>query len=172
MSTPIEFGAAPGHQAGLIHKEGAMKRKPVLPPTCLYVAIVLMLALNFLFPLKRIIPFPWDLLGLIPLALGIALNIVADREFRDAKTTVKPFQESAALITNGVYRISRHPMYLGFVLILLGLAILLGSLTPFLVVPIFAIVMDRVFVVVEERMLEEKFGQAWLGYKSQTHRWV
>jgi protein-S-isoprenylcysteine O-methyltransferase Ste14 len=147
-------------------------RKPVLPPTYLYVAIVLMLALNFLFSLKRIILFPWDLLGLIPLALGIALNIVADKAFRDAKTTVKPFQESAVLITDGVYRLSRHPMYLGFVLILLGLAILLGSLTPFLVVPIFAIVMDRVFVVVEEGMLEEKFGQAWLDYKSQTRRWV
>jgi protein-S-isoprenylcysteine O-methyltransferase Ste14 len=172
MSTPIEFGAAPGHQASLIHEEGAIMRKPVLPPTYLYVAIVLMLALNFLFSLKRIIPFPWDLLGLIPLALGIALNIVADKAFRDAKTTVKPFQESAVLITDGVYRLSRHPMYLGFVLILLGLAILLGSLTPFLVVPIFAIVMDRVFVVVEEGMLEEKFGQAWLDYKSQTRRWV
>jgi protein-S-isoprenylcysteine O-methyltransferase Ste14 len=149
-----------------------MTRKPLLPPTYLYVAIVLMLVLKFLFPVKMIIPFPWELLGLIPLALGIALNLMADRSFREAKTTVKPFQESAALVTDGVYRISRHPMYLGFVLILLGLAVLLGSVTPFVVVPIFAIVMERVFIAVEEGMLEEKYGQSWLGYKSRTHRWV
>jgi protein-S-isoprenylcysteine O-methyltransferase Ste14 len=101
-----------------------------------------------------------------------ASSIIADKAFREAKTTVKPFQESAALITDGVYRISRHPMYLGFVLILLGLAVLLGSLTPFIIVPVFVIVMDRVFIVVEERMLEEKFGQAWLDYKAQIRRWV
>jgi protein-S-isoprenylcysteine O-methyltransferase Ste14 len=115
---------------------------------------------------------PWDLLGLLPLVLGAALNVVADQAFRAAKTTVKPFQESAALITDGVYRVSRHPMYLGFVLILLGLAILLGSLTPFLVVPVFAVLMDRVFIVVEERMLAEKFGQAWLDHKVKVRRWV
>jgi protein-S-isoprenylcysteine O-methyltransferase Ste14 len=149
-----------------------MKHKPVLPPTYLYAAIAVMVALHFLFPVKRIIPFPWNLLGVLPLALGAALNIIADKAFRKAKTTVKPFQESAALITDGVYRISRHPMYLGFVLILIGLAVLLGSLTPFFVIPIFAVVMDRVFIVVEERMLDEKFGQAWLAYKGQTRRWV
>ena len=149
-----------------------MKRKPVLPPTYLWIAMIVMAALHFLFPVKRIIPFPSDLLGVLPLALGAALNIIADKAFRAAKTTVKPFQESAALITDGVYRISRHPMYLGFVLMLLGLAILLGSLTPLWVVPIFAIVMDRVFIVVEERMLAEKFGQAWLDYKAKVRRWV
>jgi protein-S-isoprenylcysteine O-methyltransferase Ste14 len=149
-----------------------MKRKPVLPPTYLWIAIIVMVVIHFLFPVKRIIPFPWDLFGLLPLALGAALNIIADQAFRAAKTTVKPFQESTALITDGVYRISRHPMYLGFVLILLGLAILLGSLTPFLIVPVFAVVMDRVFIVVEERMLAEKFGQAWLDYKVEVRRWV
>lgn len=86
-------------------------------------------------------PVPLDP-SVIPAALGAALNLIADSAFRTAKTTVKPFQESAALITDGVYRISRHPMYLGLVLILRGLDILLGSLTPFLIVPIFIIVID------------------------------
>lgn len=149
-----------------------MKRKPVLPPTYLWAAMIVMVALHFVFPVERIIPFPWDLFGALPLALGAALNIIADKAFRDAKTTVKPFQESAALVTDGVYRISRHPMYLGFVLILLGLAVLLGSLTPFFVVPIFAVVMDRVFIEVEERMLAEQFGRVWLDYKAKVRRWM
>ena len=149
-----------------------MKHQAVLPPTYLGIAIIVMVVIHFLFPLERIIPFPWDLLGALPLVLGAALNIIADQAFRAARTTVKPFQESIALVTDGVYRISRHPMYLGFVLSLLGLAILLGSLTPFLIVLIFAVVMDRVFIVVEERMLGEKFGQAWLNYKASVRRWI
>ena len=149
-----------------------MTRKPLLPPTYLWAAMIVMAALHFVFPLAKIIRIPWQLIGVLPLALGAALNIIADKAFRDAKTTVKPFQESAALVTDGVYRISRHPMYLGFVLILIGLAILLGSLTPFLVIPVYAFLMDRVFIVVEARMPEEKFGQAWLDYKRQTRRWV
>lgn len=63
-------------------------------------------------------------------------------------------------------------MYLGFVLTLLGLAILLGSLMPSFVVPIFAIAIDRAFIVVEERMLAEKFGQGWLNYKAKVRCWV
>jgi len=149
-----------------------MKRKPVLPPTYLWAAMILMVALHFLFPAARLIPFPWQLIGLLPLILGAALDVIADKAFRDARTTVKPFQESAALVTTGVYRLSRHPMYLGFVLILLGLAILLGSLTPFILFPLFALLMDRAFIVVEEQMLAQKFGQAWLDYQQHTRRWV
>jgi protein-S-isoprenylcysteine O-methyltransferase Ste14 len=151
---------------------GEMKSNPILPPTYLAIAIIAMVALHFVIPLERLIPFPWNLLGLLPIALGATLNLVADRELRKADTTVKPYQESAALVTTGAYVISRHPMYLGFVLILLGLAILLGSLSPFIVIPVFAVAMDRGFIVVEEQMLAVKFGQAWLDYKARVRRWV
>jgi hypothetical protein len=57
-----------------------------------------MLALHFLLPLTRVIPSPWNLLGIIPLAGGIALNIIADNAFRKAETTVKPFEQSTALM--------------------------------------------------------------------------
>jgi protein-S-isoprenylcysteine O-methyltransferase Ste14 len=143
---------------------GIMKGKKVLPPTYLWVAIAIMLAFNFLLPLTKIIAWPWNLLGIIPLACGIALNLIADNAFRMARTTVKPFEESTALVTSDVFRISRHPMYLGFVLALIGIAVGLRSLTPYFIIPVFAVLMDRVFIQVEERMLEEKFGQAWLDY--------
>jgi protein-S-isoprenylcysteine O-methyltransferase Ste14 len=149
-----------------------MQGKMVLPPTYLWIAIAVMLALHFLLPLTKIIAWPWNLLGIIPLAGGIALNLIADNVFRTARTTVKPFQESTALVTSGVFRISRHPMYLGFVLVLIGLAVILGSLTPFIVVPVFAVLMDQVFIQIEESMLEEKFGQVWLEYKAKVRRWI
>lgn len=149
-----------------------MNRKPILPPTYLLVALVVMIALHFIFPLTRIIPLPWNILGFAPLILGIAINIVADNAFKKANTTVKPFEESTALLTNGAFRLSRHPMYLGFVLILVGVAALLGSLTPWGVVPIFAVLMDRIFITVEERMMAQKFGAAWRAYKDKTRRWI
>jgi len=149
-----------------------VKGKKVLPPTYLLVTIVLMLVLHFLLPVSRIIPIPWNILGVLPLACGIALNLVADKAFHQAQTTVKPFEESNALITTGVFRISRHPMYLGYVLILVGMAVVVRSLTPYAVIPIFAILMDVVFIRAEERMLATKFGQAWVDYASAVRRWI
>jgi protein-S-isoprenylcysteine O-methyltransferase Ste14 len=149
-----------------------VKETKVLPPTYLLVAIVVMLALHFLLPAIQIIPGPWNILGVVPLACGIALNLVADKAFREAATTVKPFEESTVVITTGVFRITRNPMYLGYVLILIGVALIVRSLTPYAVIPVFAVLMDRVFIRVEEQMLEAKFGQAWLGYAKKVRRWV
>jgi protein-S-isoprenylcysteine O-methyltransferase Ste14 len=149
-----------------------MTSKKLQPPTYLLLTILVMIALHWLVPLSQIVPGLWRLTGLIPLAAGISLNIAADRAFQRAGTTVKPFEASTTLITTGVFRISRHPMYLGFVLILLGIAVLLGSLTPWLVIPIFVILIDRVFIQTEERMLAEQFGQSWSTYTAGTRRWL
>jgi len=146
--------------------------KNILPPTYLWISIGMMIALHFLLPLVIIVPWPWSLAGIIPLALGAVINILADQEFKEANTTVKPFKESSALITDGVFRISRNPMYLGFALILIGIAVLLGSLTPFVVIPVFALLMDQIFIRVEEQMLEEKFVLTWLDYKRRVRRWI
>ena len=144
----------------------------MLPPTYLLASIVAMVALRFLFPGRHIIALPWALLGLLPAALGLALSIVADQAFKKHETTVKPFEESTALVTGGAYAISRHPMYLGFTLMLLGLAIFMGELTPFLVVPLFVVLMELVFIRVEERMMEAQFGQSWRDYKRKVRRWI
>jgi protein-S-isoprenylcysteine O-methyltransferase Ste14 len=149
-----------------------MNGQSVFPPTYLFVAIVFILALHFLLPGAHIIGLPWNILGVIPLAAGIIMNLMADGAFKKAGTTVKPYQESVALITNGVFRVSRHPMYVGFVLILLGIAILLGSVTPYIVILVFAVLMDVMFIRIEEHMLEETFGGTWLTYKNQVRRWI
>jgi protein-S-isoprenylcysteine O-methyltransferase Ste14 len=146
--------------------------KKILPPTYLLIAILVMIVLHFAVALRQIVPLPWDLVGLIPLLLGIVINLLADKALHIADTTVKPFQESTTLVVNGVYDVSRHPMYLGFVLVLVGVAILLGSLSPWLVVPIFVVLMEVVFIQIEERMLANKFGPAWEDYKRKVRRWI
>ena len=149
-----------------------MKGNKVLPPTYLLASIVIMLALHFLLPVPKILPLPWNVLGIVPLACGIALNLAADKAFREVGTTVKPFEESTALLTSGVFRISRNPMYLGYELILIGIAIMLRSLAPYVVIPVFVVLMNRVFIRVEEQMLEEKFGVAWSEYGEKVRRWI
>jgi len=149
-----------------------MKFKGVLPPTYLCIAIVVMVGLHLLLPLIKLQLYPWSLLGIIPLLLGIAINLIADGAFKANDIIVKPFEESNVLITTGVFRISRNPMYLGFVLMLTGIAVLLESLSSFFVIPAFLVFTQVHFIRVEEKMLEETFQDAWISYKKKVRRWI
>ncbi len=92
-------------------------RNKMMPTTYLLLAIVVTVVIHFVLPVATVVPPVWNLLGIIPLLLGVVINLLADRDFHRAETTVKPFQSSTALLTTGVFRLSRNPMYLGFVLI-------------------------------------------------------
>ena len=149
-----------------------MRVKRPLPPTYFFTAIVAMVLLHFLFPLADVVPYPWLFLGCLPLLFGIALNLIADKAFKKNHTTVKPFEESTVLITTGVFGLSRHPMYLGMALILFGIGILMGTLLPFLVIPVFVVLMEVIFVRSEERMLADIFGERWQEYQANVRRWI
>jgi protein-S-isoprenylcysteine O-methyltransferase Ste14 len=148
-----------------------MRPRKLLPPIYLYCAMALLFALHILIPGPQIVPSPWRYLGIIPLILGSILNVAADQAFKRHKTTVKPFEVSTSLITNGVFRFTRNPMYVGFVLLLAGAALLLGSVTPWIVVIVFPFLMELRFVRTEEAMLEARFGETWLAYKQRVRRW-
>ncbi len=149
-----------------------MKQKKILPPTFFNAAIAIIILVYFVFPVSKIIHFPWNLPGIFLVIFGVVLNLHADSSFKKNSTTVKPFEKSSRLITTGTFRLSRNPMYLGMVSILLGICIILGSITPFFVVLIFIIVIDYLFIRVEESMLEEQFGNTWLKYKKSVRRWI
>jgi len=149
-----------------------MHKPKVLPPTYFLIALLAVPILHFLLPLLKIIPAPWNLFGILFILLGIIMELAADRLFHQAGTTVIPYDESQALVTGGVFRFSRNPMYLGFALILAGAAVLFGTLAPFLVVIVFMVLIERRFIRTEERMLETKFGQVYLDYKKKVRRWI
>jgi protein-S-isoprenylcysteine O-methyltransferase Ste14 len=151
---------------------GRFEVKRPSPLVYFLIAILLTVALHFLLPFRELIPFPWRLAGLLPLLLGLILNVLADRSLKRHRTTVKPWEESTALVTDGVFRLSRHPMYLGMALVLTGVAILLGSLTPWSVLLALVPLFEARFVRVEESMLEETFGEAYRAYRKQVRRWI
>jgi len=149
-----------------------MQSFKITPPTYLLIAIFLIVILRFTLPVMTLIPAPWTLFGVIPLVFGIVINVQADQLFHEVDTPVFPFDKPSVLVICGPYRYTRNPMYLGFTLILLGVSILAGSLMPFVVVLAFALLMDRLFIQMEERKLATAFGVQWEAYKRQTRRWL
>jgi len=147
-----------------------MKRP--LPPTFFFASLVIMVILHVVWPAYRYWGFPVNLIGVVPVILGVVLNVQADRLFKTHRTTVKPFEQSTTLVRLWPFSASRNPMYLGLVSILLGGCLLLGTVSPLLSVFAFALLMDRVFIRVEEQMLEATFGDEWRRYRSEVRRWL
>jgi len=146
--------------------------KKILPPTYFVILFLLSIGLHFIFPIKTIIPFPFNYLGFIFIIFGSVMNLWADSSLKKNKTTVKPFEKPSHLITKGAFGISRHPIYLGFTFILFGLSVLLGSITAFLSPFLLVIILERKFIVYEEKNLEETFGDDYIKYKNKVRRWL
>jgi protein-S-isoprenylcysteine O-methyltransferase Ste14 len=143
-----------------------------LPPVYLLLSLAAMGVFHVAFPLARPIDEPYRYAGIVIAALGVVLDGWALALFLRAKTGVIPFSEAKALVERGPYRWTRNPMYLGMAAILLGFAIYLGSVTPFIVIPAFMGLIAERFIAPEEEMLEKAFGQAYAGYKARVRRWL
>lgn len=143
----------------------------VLPPVYLLGAIVAMLALHYGVPGGRLVRAPWTYLSVLLITLGCGIVLACARTFQRRETTIKPFEVSNALVTDGLYRYSRNPIYLAMLLILAGVAIGLGSISPWLVPPIFAWLIQTRFIKAEEAMLAAKFGDEFERYRQRTRRW-
>src|SRR5206468_8396371 len=134
----------------------------------------LMWLLDHYMPLVQWIAHPWNRLGGLLAAVGIVIDVTALICFRNAGTTVNPLDPSKAssLVTDGVFRVSRNPMYLGLVLLLIGWGVWLGSASPWLVPPLFVIVLTIVQIVPEEQALSRRFGEQYLSYRRKVARWI
>jgi protein-S-isoprenylcysteine O-methyltransferase Ste14 len=144
----------------------------IMPPAYFGILLLLSIGSHFVLPIKKVIQSPFTYLGVFLIVLGGVLNIWSDALFKTKKTTVKPYENPRVLETCGPFRISRHPMYLGMAMILLGLAILLGSLIMFLFPIVFTILMELIFIPFEEKNLERIFGEKYFHYRKRTRRWI
>ena len=106
--------------------------------------------------------------------LGATVLISAVVSFRFAKTTVNPLlpSESTVLVKSGVYKFSRNPMYLGFLLFLFAFGILLGDVKPLFIVPLFFSYMTIFQIIPEERALQGLFGNEYKQYQREVRRWL
>ena len=158
-----------------VQSEKTDRRKPplgLMPPAWFLLSIVSTALLWWLAPVKQIVFWPWQLGGGVLIVLGVGLAVVADQQFKRHGTTVKPFHESSVLVADGVFRLSRHPMYLGMVMAILGIVIAFGALLPFIVPICFAVFLHVAFVRPEERDMMEQFGGEYLSYKTRVPQWL
>jgi protein-S-isoprenylcysteine O-methyltransferase Ste14 len=143
----------------------------ILPPAG-FLAALAAVAVAPALPMGEWPARPWNLVGLAPLALGLALALAAERQFVRARTPVRPFNEPVALVTGGLFGWSRNPMYLGLIVALVGAALLLSSPLALLAAPAYGWWVQRRFIVREERLLEQRFGDAYRAYCLRVRRWV
>ena len=149
-----------------------MAKPRILPPVYFLGAIVLIALLHWLAPVVRFdLPIARVIGGLL-VAGGLFFTVWGAGLFQRHGTAIKPFERSQVLVTEGPYRVSRNPMYAGLVVVLVGLVLLLQSLSPVVAPIVFAWLLHRRFVQPEERMLEERFGEAYTEYRRRVRRWL
>jgi protein-S-isoprenylcysteine O-methyltransferase Ste14 len=144
----------------------------LIPPVYLLVSLLLMGFFHYVAPGAHLIRAPYRYGGLVLIGLAVALIVWAALLFRRAGTDVRPFKPSTALVVDGPYTFTRNPMYLGMAGVLLGTAVFLGSLSPFVIIPAFmAVITDR-FILGEEQKMERAFGSHYVAYKARVRRWL
>jgi len=148
-----------------------MKRIISIPPNYFYACLILCIPFYFVLNDFKFIKFPYNLLGILLIPAGIYLVINPWYLFKKHNTP-EDFSESTALVKEGIYKYSGNPMYLGGVLILLGLAFTTGNIISLLMPLIFFIIMNYMFIPFEEEKLQKIFGKEYLDYKKSVRRWI
>ncbi|MFA4849232.1 MAG: isoprenylcysteine carboxylmethyltransferase family protein [Methanoregula sp.] len=136
------------------------------------ILLVLSVLLNFVFPVPVFLSPPATYLGFLIIGFGLIMAFWSRSLFLKNSTTLQPSEEPTSLVTSGPFRLSRNPMYLGMGSILLGVAVLLGTLVT-LAFPIIFVALINFFIIPgEERKLENIFGEPYRGYKKSVRRWL
>src|ERR1019366_2886926 len=151
------------------HLAQTQPMQPRIPPP-----ILMLLGAGLMWALDHWMSAPWNRLGGLVAAVGIAIAVAAFVRFRKVGTTVNPVDPSKAsrLVTDGVFRVSRNPMYLGLLLLLIGWAVWLGSVSPFVVPPLFVFAITVVQIIPEEQALSRNFGEQYVSYQRSVARWI
>lgn len=145
-----------------------------VPPVALtFMFAALMWFVSTYSPLA--VALPWQgALSLIFCGIGLSIALAGILPFRQAKTTVNPLTPEATtvMVTSGIYRFSRNPMYLGFFLTLVGWATYLSHVLAFALLPLFVLYLNRFQILPEERTLAAKFPHAFATYRNSVRRWL
>ena len=147
-------------------------RVRVLPPLVFLLPLAAGLLLHRWAPLGLPAADPWRWAAVALVAAGLALMVWAVAVMRAARTTVIPWHEVSALVTAGPFRVSRNPIYLGDLLVYLGVTAWAGSWWPVLLLPVVLLAMTALVIGPEERYLAQRFGAAYAAYRARVRRWL
>ncbi len=131
-----------------------------------------MYGLNRYFPIRAMLSNPYNYLGIIPFLLGAIMTTQTARLIKKRDTHISPYGKPRKLLVEGWFKISRNPIYLGFILSLIGIWLYLGSWSPILGVLLFMTIIHFRFIPMEERNMETAFGADYLDYQSKVRKWI
>jgi protein-S-isoprenylcysteine O-methyltransferase Ste14 len=144
----------------------------VHPPVVALMFIVIAYFLGRFAPLPFSAPTILRYLGLALSFAGFLLGVGAFLEFRKSRTTLDPHGTSRQLVTSGIYRFTRNPIYLGFLLIVIGLPLNSGLYWGIVLAPFYIFMVNRLIIQHEEAYLTRKFGKTYTSYTSRVRRWL
>lgn len=155
----------------MTEKDSPAINKYVHPPVLTFIFIVLAYVLNYFIPLQ--FEAVWlKYSGIVLAAIGFLLPFIAIIEFYKAKTTVDPHGSVTRIISSGIYRFTRNPIYVGFVLMLIGFLLYSNTLWGLVLSPVLILCFNKLVIEHEEAYLEKKFGETYTNYKSRVRRWL
>ena len=143
-----------------------------IPIGSLVLGIIIAIVLHLYVPTVGIIEYPITLLGIVIIVLGILLFAWSVSRFIKYKTDIRPAGAPSTLMTSGPYAYSRNPIYSANILVLLGVCVLLGSLLPFIVIPLYITIVSTLVIPFEELRLRETFGNTYKDYQAHVGRWI
>ena len=144
----------------------------LLPPVCMLMFVGLMYGLHRAAPLASLIPQPVNWAGVAIMVVGLGMARSHARLFKRIGTNINTFGEPGSLVTAGLFARTRNPMYLGMIVCLVGVAFVLGSLSP-LIGPLgFFLLANRWYVPLEEKAMAKKFRSEYADYKQSVPRWL
>lgn len=144
------------------------------PPLLFVIGFTLGASLERWIPLPVRIPdHPWvAAMGLCMIGVGLGLMFTGIITFRRAHTAIIPNQAARALVTHGVYALTRNPMYVGFSMLYLGGVLAAAMLWPLLLFPLVIVALVHTAIHPEERHLRERFPAEYAQYTSRVRRWI
>ena len=152
------------------HKDHASVK--IHPPVLLVIHILVAYLLGRYVVLPVVVPPILQNVGLGLSAIGFLLGLLAFYEFTKARTTLDPHGSVKNIVSGGVYRFTRNPIYLGFVCLLIGFPLILRTYWGVILSPLFIGLMNSLVIKHEEAYLEKKFGDVYTSYKSRVRRWL
>jgi protein-S-isoprenylcysteine O-methyltransferase Ste14 len=149
-----------------------MVKRVIYPPVWLGFGLIAVFACNEFLPGPRFTSLAGQLAGGLLILIGLLLLVSAGGLFKRAGTDLIPFRNVSALVTEGIYRYTRNPMYLGMVAVLLGCAITVGSTLALCIPAIFAVIIEARFIRPEEALLRDLFPGEYIAYCERVRRWI
>ena len=146
----------------------------VPPPVYAVLIAGLMWLASLYFPIVEMINPSWNKLAFIFVGVGLMLDASAVIQFFLTHTTINPLspKKTDKLVMSELYSLTRNPMYLGMLSLLLAWSIWLGSLSSIIFIPIFIKLINSQQIIPEEKILEHTFGQQYRDYMSSVRRWL